>query len=109
MPPRWLVNVLERVRHCGRGSAVDFTLKANEELLGLDLSAKAPLTFQSEHLLASRPVRLQVFGQPSRHLQGPLLDPTVPLVHLRGLVEAGRAPLGLEGGKGRPQARRRRL
>ena len=38
MPPRWLLRVLEEVRRCGRLRAVDFTLKAKEELIGLGLA-----------------------------------------------------------------------
>lgn len=37
MPPRWLVRVLEHIKRCGLTRSVDFTLKANEELLGLGL------------------------------------------------------------------------
>ena len=38
MPPRWLVRALEEIRRCGLMRDVDFTLKADEELLGLDLA-----------------------------------------------------------------------
>ena len=37
MPPRWLARVIEEIRRCGRTHAVDFTAKADEELLALDL------------------------------------------------------------------------
>ena len=38
MPPRWLVRVLEEIRRCGLTRSVDFTVKADEELLGLGLA-----------------------------------------------------------------------
>jgi hypothetical protein len=38
VPPRWLLRALEEIRHCGVTRNVDFTLKADEELLGLGLA-----------------------------------------------------------------------
>jgi hypothetical protein len=38
VPPRWLVRALEEIRRCGRMRSVDFTIKADEELLGLGLA-----------------------------------------------------------------------
>jgi hypothetical protein len=38
VPPRWLVRVLEEIRRCGLMRSVDFTVKADEELLGLGLA-----------------------------------------------------------------------
>ena len=38
MPPRWLVRALEEIRRCGLARSVDFTVKADEELLALGLA-----------------------------------------------------------------------
>lgn len=38
MPPRWLVRALEEIRRCGLTRDVEFTVKADEELLELGLA-----------------------------------------------------------------------
>ena len=38
MPPRWLVRALEEIRRCALMRSVDFTVKADEELLALGLA-----------------------------------------------------------------------
>jgi hypothetical protein len=38
VPPRWLVRALEEIRRCGLMRNVEFTVKADEELLGLGLA-----------------------------------------------------------------------
>jgi hypothetical protein len=38
VPPRWLVRALDEVRRCGLNRSVDFTVKADEELLALGLA-----------------------------------------------------------------------
>lgn len=61
-----------------------------EHDLDFDFPLGSPLLLQAEDLLASRPVRLQVLCQPSRHLQPALLDPSVTLVHFARSVDAPR-------------------
>src|SRR5271157_2395076 len=92
------------IPQCARTASSSFAAPArSRDRLGdpqdhfhLDLLTRTPLALQAEHLPAARPVVAQVVLQPGRQLQRPLLDPTMPLVHGRGPLQAGGTALALE-------------
>jgi hypothetical protein len=70
-----------------------------DDHLDLDLTTSAPLAQQAEDLPAARPILAQVSLQGRRHLQGPLLDPAMPLVDRRVPIDLRLAPRRLEGAR----------
>jgi hypothetical protein len=92
---------------CG-ASSLAAQASDSEDHFSLQLLTNAAFALQPEHLPAAGPVWIQVLGQPSRRDKGAFLTPPMSLVDLRGPVAAGGSACTLEGGKGRPEARRRR-